>query len=202
MKSYLILIGLLFSVEAHASAIQKLKDFVNNTHALKAHFVQSVYNSKMDQTQESEGEMMFSRPGKFRWIYMKPYAQLLVGDGKKLWAYDEDLNQVTVRKLDNALGSSPAALLAGDNEIEKDFNIAEGGAKEGLEWLDASPKGKESNFQSIRMGFSGNLLSVLVLKDYFGQVTIIHFSKMEVNPKISADTFKFVPPKGTDVIGE
>jgi outer membrane lipoprotein carrier protein len=193
---------LLFSIQAHASAVEVLKDFVNRAHTLKAHFVQSVYNSKMDQTQESSGEMMFSRPGKFRWIYQKPYAQLIVGDGKKLWTYDEDLNQVTVRKLDNALGSSPAALLAGDNEIEKSFNLKDGGTKENLEWLDASPKGKESNFQEIRMGFSGKLLSVMVLKDYFGQVTIIHFTKMEVNPKIPAGTFEFSPPKGADVIGD
>ena len=193
---------LLFSADAQASATEKLKDFVNEAHALRAHFVQSVYNSKMDRTQESEGEMIFSRPGKFRWTYTKPYAQLLVGDGKKLWAYDEDLNQVTVRKLDNALGSSPAALLAGDNEIEKGFSLADAGTKEGLEWLDAVPKGKESSFQSIRMGFSGKLLSVMVLKDYFGQVTIIHFSKMELNPKFSPETFRFSPPKGADVIGE
>lgn len=189
-------------MEAHASAVEKLKDFVSSAHSLKAHFVQSVYNSKMDQTQESSGEMMFSRPGKFRWTYEKPYAQLIVGDGRKLWTYDEDLNQVTVRRLDNALGSSPAALLAGDNEIQKGFDLSEGGTKEGLEWLDAMPKGKESNFQKIRMGFSGNLLAVMVLKDYFGQVTVIHFTKMEVNPKIPAKSFEFSPPKGADVIGE
>lgn len=197
-----LLVGLLFSAHAQASALERLKDFVGRAHSLKADFVQSVYNSKMNQTQESDGEMMFSRPGKFRWRYEKPYAQLLVGDGKKLWTYDEDLNQVTVRTLDYALGSSPAALLAGDNEIEKGFDLSEGGSKEGLEWLDATPKGKEGTFQSIRMGFSGNLLAVMVLKDYFGQVTIIHFSKMEVNPEFSPDTFRFVPPKGADVIGE
>ena len=133
---------------------------------------------------------------------MKPYAQVLVGDGKKLWSYDEDLEQVTVRALDKAIGSSPAALLAGDNEIEKGFDLSEGGTKEGMEWLEASPKGKESNFQSMKLGFSGNLLAVMVLKDYFGQVTIIHFSKMEVNPRISPDAFRFTPPKGVDVIGE
>lgn len=202
MIRLLLLAVLLFSAGAHASAIDALRAFVDRTHSLKAHFVQSVYNSKMDKTQESSGEMMFSRPGKFRWIYQKPYAQVLVGDGKKLWAYDEDLNQVTVRKLGAALGSSPAALLAGDNEIEKGFNLSAGAANEGLEWLDASPKGKESNFQSIKLGFSGDLLSVMVLKDYFGQVTIIHFSKMEVNPKIPPNAFTFVPPKGADVIGE
>ena len=193
---------MLLSLDAHASAIQKLHDFVSRTHALSAHFVQSVYNGKMEQAQESEGDMMFSRPGKFRWIYRKPYAQLLVGDGKKLWAYDEDLEQVTVRKLDNAIGSSPAALLAGNNEIESGFNLIDAGQKDGMDWLEASPKGKESNFQNIKMGFSGNLLAVMVLKDYFGQVTVIHFSNMKVNPKLPADAFRFSPPKGVDVIGE
>ena len=202
MKNLAILFGLLFSLNAHADAVQMLKDFVNRTHSLKAHFVQSVYNSRMEQAQQSEGDMMFFRPGKFRWLYKKPYAQLLVGDGKKLWAYDEDLEQVTVRKLDSAIGSSPAALLAGNNEIEKGFNLTDAGEKEGLEWLEAMPKGKESNFQNIRMGFSGKLLAVMVLKDYFGQVTIIHFSHMEVNPKLPDDSFRFTPPKGVDVIGE
>lgn len=197
-----ILATLLFSMDAHASAIEKLKDFVSHTHTLKAHFVQSVYNSKMDQTQNAEGEMMFSRPGKFRWVYEKPYAQEIVGDGVKLWVYDEDLAQVTVRKLDKAIGSSPAALLAGDNAIEKAFDLHDTGMKEGLEWLDASPKSRESNFQNMRLGFAGDLLAVMVLKDYFGQVTIIHFSGMKTNPKIPADAFRFVPPKGADVIGE
>lgn len=182
--------------------MEKLKDFVSKTHTLKAHFVQSVYNGRMDQTQSAEGGMAFSRPGKFRWTYDKPYAQIIVGDGEKLWVYDEDLAQVTVRKLDDAIGSSPAALLAGDNAIGKGFDLSEGGMKEGMEWLDASPKSRESSFRSLRLGFSGNLLAVMVLKDYFGQVTIIHFSEMEVNPKISPDVFRFVPPKGADVIGE
>ena len=152
MRYCAMVVGLLLSLDAHASAIQKLHDFVSRTHALSAHFVQSVYNGKMEQAQESEGDMMFSRPGKFRWIYRKPYAQLLVGDGKKLWAYDEDLEQVTVRKLDNAIGSSPAALLAGNNEIESGFNLIDAGQKDGMDWLEASPKGKESNFQNIKNG--------------------------------------------------
>ncbi len=198
----ILLAALLFSAGAHASAVDRLSIFVKATHTLKAHFVQSVYNSKMDQTQNAEGEMMFSRPGKFRWVYDKPYAQILVGDGEKLWVYDEDLEQVTVRKLDQAIGSSPAALLAGDNEIEKAFILSDGGTREGLEWVEASPKGKESNFQSLKLGFSGKLLSVMVLKDYFGQVTIIHFSDMKLNPSIPASTFHFTPPKGADVIGE
>ena len=192
----------LFASGAQAAAIDRLNEFVKGAHSLKAHFVQSVYNSKMDQTQNAEGEMMFSRPGKFRWIYDKPYAQILVGDGEKLWVYDEDLEQVTVRKLDKAIGSSPAALLAGDNEIGKAFNLSDGGVKEGLEWVEATPKGKESNFQNLKLGFSGNLLYVMVLKDYFGQVTIIHFSQMKLNPEIPASTFHFSPPKGADVIGE
>ncbi|NNM83250.1 MAG: outer membrane lipoprotein chaperone LolA [Burkholderiales bacterium] len=198
----ILLAALLFSLEAHASAVDRLNEFVKATHTLKAHFVQSVYNSKMDQTQNAEGEMMFSRPGKFRWVYDKPYAQILVGDGEKLWTYDEDLEQVTVRKLDRAIGSSPAALLAGDNEIGKAFVLSDGGTKEGMEWVEASPKGKESNFQSLKLGFSGKFLSVMVLKDYFGQVTIIHFSDMKLNPVIPASTFHFTPPKGADVIGE
>ena len=146
--------------------------------------------------------MQFARPGRFRWEYDKPYEQTIVGDGSRLWIYDKDLNQVTVRKLDKALGSSPVALLSGSNEIDKNYNLTNIGNQEGLDWLEAVPKSKENAFERIRLGFNQANLEAMELRDQFGQVTMIKFSSIERNPRFSADTFKFVPPKGADVITE
>ncbi len=198
----LLLFSLFLSFSARASSLDKLKNFIQQTHSAKAHFTQSVFNKSSKPGQESSGTMQFMRPGKFRWTYEKPYEQLIVGDGVKLWVFDAELNQVTVRKLDQAIGSSPAALLAGNNEIEKFFTLKDVGVKEGLEWLEATPKGNESTFESVRMGFGSDGLQVMELHDNFGQVTLIRFSAIERNPKAVADLFKFVPPKGADVIGE
>ena len=196
----LVLFSLSFS--ARASSLDKLKIFIQQTHSAKAHFIQIVYTKNARPTQEASGTMQFLRPGKFRWTYEKPYEQLIVGDGVKLWVFDAELNQVTVRKLDQAIGSSPAALLAGNNEIEKFFNLKDVGLKDGMEWLEATPKGNESTFESVRMGFGPAGLQVMELHDNFGQITLIRFSAIERNPKAVADLFKFVPPKGADVIGE
>ncbi len=187
---------------ANASSVDSLRAFVRETQTARAHFEQTVLDRNGRNTSQASGVMAFSRPGKFRWTYDKPYAQLIVGDGSKLWIYDKDLNQVTVRKLDEALGSSPAALLAGNNEIERFFNLSDVGSRDGLEWLEAAPKSSDTLFAAVRMGFSGAVLKQMELKDSFGQTTIIRFDKLERNPKLPADQFKFAPPKGADVIGE
>jgi outer membrane lipoprotein carrier protein len=185
-----------------ASAVDKLKSFVQGTQTARAKFTQTVADRSGHVVQEASGTMQFSRPGRFRWVYDKPYEQLIVGDGEKLWVYDVELNQVTVKKLDEALGASPAALLAGNNEIEKNFKLTEAGSKDGLEWLDATPKGKDNSFEAVHMGFGPHGLQVMELHDNFGQTTVINFSGLERNPKLNADQFKFAPPKGADVIGE
>jgi outer membrane lipoprotein carrier protein len=194
---------LLFALSpAHAGSIDSLRAFVRETQTARAQFSQTVLDRNGRATSLASGVMAFSRPGKFRWTYDKPYAQLIVGDGAKLWIFDKDLNQVTVRKLDEALGSSPAALLAGNNEIERFFNLSEAGSRDGLEWLEAAPKSSDTLFAAVRMGFEGATLMQMELKDSFGQTTIIRFKKLERNPKLPADQFKFAPPKGADVIGE
>lgn len=187
---------------AHATSVDSLRAFVRESQTARAHFTQSVIDRNGRSVSQASGVMAFSRPGKFRWTYDKPYEQLIVGDGVKLWIFDKDLNQVTVRKLDEALGSSPAALLAGNNEIEKFFALSEAGSRDGLNWLEASPKSKDTLFAAVRMGFAGNTLKQMELKDSFGQTTVIRFDKLERNPKLPADQFKFAPPKGADVIGE
>ena len=185
-----------------AGGIDRLHEFVDGAKSLRAQFSQSVVDRGGKVTNESGGVMQFSRPGKFRWEYKKPYPQLIVGDGQKLWIWDNDLNQVTVKRLTESLGSSPAALLAGSNEIERSFTLVDGGSSEGVEWLQAKPKDKDTTFESIRMGFSEAGLQVMELVDNFGQKTIIRFTKVEKNPKLAADQFKFTPPKGADVVGD
>lgn len=187
---------------AHAGSVDSLRAFVRESQTARAQFSQTVLDRNGRATSLASGVMAFSRPGKFRWTYEKPYAQLIVGDGAKLWIYDKDLNQVTVRKLDEALGSSPAALLAGNNEIERFFNLTDAGSRDGLEWLDAAPKSSDTMFAAVRMGFAGASLKQMELKDSFGQTTIIRFDKLERNPKLPADQFRFAPPQGADVIGE
>jgi len=191
---------------AHAGAIDKLHRFLESTETMRADFSQIVVAKNGKKPQQSSGVMMFSRPGKFRWQIEKPYAQLLVGDGEKVWIYDPDLRQVTVMKVDAALGSRPAALLVGEgggkSTLEKNFTLREAGEREGLEWLDAIPKTPDSGFEKLQLGFSGNDLKAMELFDNFGQTTSLFFSHLERNPSLAATQFRFTPPAGVDVIGE
>lgn len=204
MLKELCVAALLFTAfDAHAGAIEKLQIFVAATHSAQANFTQEVADRNGKRIQSASGTMQFERPGKFRWIYKKPYEQLIVGDGKKFWMYDTDLNQVTVKKLDAALGSSPAALLSGSNEIERDFALKDIDDRDGLEWLQATPKSAETTFQKILMAFNAKSeLVVMELHDAFGHHTVLRFSGLKNNPSFGAQQFKFVPPKGADVLGE
>ena len=202
-KLAVIVLGLnVYLGNAVAGGIDRLREFVDGAKTLRAQFSQTVLDRAGKVTNESSGTMQFSRPGKFRWEYRKPYPQLIVGDGQKLWIWDNDLNQVTVKKLSDSLGSSPAALLAGNNEIERSFTLIDGGDRDGLDWLQAQPKDRDTTFESIRMGFGDAGLQVMELIDSFGQKTIIRFAKVEKNLKLNAGLFKFTPPKDADVVGE
>jgi outer membrane lipoprotein carrier protein len=201
MKKILLLLCLFPGVVA-ASGTEALKTFLGQTQSVKARFAQMVLDRNLKPLQQAQGVMQFSRPGKFRWDYTKPYEQTIVGDGSQLWIYDKDLNQVTVRKLDRALGSSPAALLAGRNDLERDFTLSDSGSKDGIDWLDAVPKNRDTAFERVRMGFSKSGLAAMELRDQFGQITVITFADIERNPQIPAEVFRFTPPKGADVISE
>ena len=185
---------------AHAASIDTLKAILQQTTSGKARFAQIVVDKNLKQLQQATGTMQFVRPGRFRWEYDKPYEQTIVGDGAKLWIYDKDLNQVTVRKLDKALGGSPAALLSGSNEIEKVYDLTNLGNQEGLDWLEAVPKSKDTSFERIRLGFGQSGLEAMELRDQFGQTTVIKFAGVERNPRIAPEVFRFTPPKGADVI--
>ncbi len=201
MFKLFICVFLLFPLSVQAAAIEKLKSFIAATHSAQANFSQEVLDQNGKRMQNASGVMQFQRPGKFRWTYQKPYEQIIVGDGAKFWLYDKDLNQVTVKKLDAALGSSPAALLAGSNEIERGFVLKEAGSRDGLEWLQAAPKAQDSSFSAVMMGFDADAgLVAMELNDTFGHKTVLRFSAMQRNPKLSAQQFQFTPPAGADVI--
>jgi chaperone LolA len=201
-----ILVALLLFIApfgAHAGGIEKLKAFIAATHSAQANFTQVVLDQNGKRMQSAVGVMQFVRPGKFRWSYQKPYEQIIVGDGEKFWLYDVDLNQVTVKKLDAALGSSPAALLSGSNEIERGFALKESGSRDGLDWLQAIPKAQDSSFDGISMAFDAQAdLSIMELNDAFGHKTVLRFSDLKRNPQLPPSLFKFTPPKGADVLGE
>ena len=187
---------------ARAGAIDRLHGFLENTKTLRASFAQIVVARNGKRPQQASGVMLISRPGKFRWQIEKPYAQLLVGDGEKIWIHDPDLRQVTVKKMSAALGSTPAALLVGSNALEKDFSLRELGERDGMEWLEATPKSPDSGFEKLHLGFAGNDLKAMELFDNFGQTTSLAFTNIERNPSLAASNFRFTPPAGADVISD
>jgi outer membrane lipoprotein carrier protein len=186
---------------ALASGIDQLRAFVDGARTGKATFRQVVTAKSGRVPQASSGTFAFARPGKFRWSYDKPYAQLLVGDGDKLWIYDRDLNQVVVKKLDRALGATPASLLAGSNAFENNFVLVDGGSADGIDFVEATPKSPDTGFDQIRIGFKDSLPRTMEMHDTFGQVTQLTFDAFERNPAIDAAAFRFTPPPGADVIG-
>jgi outer membrane lipoprotein carrier protein len=201
LKSLLLAGALALTGAAHASALEQFKSFVAGTKAARGEFTQQ--QLKKSATSKvapiSTGTFLFARPGKFIWTYVKPYEQLLQADGDQLYIYDKDLNQVTVKKLGNALGSSPAAILFGSNDLDKNFTLSEAGARGGLEWLNAVPKAKDSTFEQISIGLRNGTPETMELRDAFGQTSVIAFKKFEKNPPLGAQQFKFVMPKGADV---
>jgi outer membrane lipoprotein carrier protein len=201
-SAFVLFLGGLLAFPVHAGPIEKMREFIQQTRSARAVFTQTVADSSGQISQKSSGTVQFQRPGKFRWTYSKPYEQLIVGDGETLWIYDKDLNQVTQRKLDKALGSSPAALLAGADDIEKYFSLNAIGKKGKLDWLEVRPYDEDSLFDKVRMGFNKNTLEIMELFDHFGQKTTILLSRLERNPVTPADTYTFTIPDGADVVTE
>ncbi|PUA19641.1 outer membrane lipoprotein chaperone LolA [Glaciimonas sp. PCH181] len=189
---------------ASASALEQFKSFVSSTQSAKGEFTQQLVKTdsganKAKVSAPSSGTFIFARPGKFIWTYVKPYEQVLQADGDKLYIYDKDLNQVTTKKLGNALGSSPAAILFGSNDLEKNFTLKEGQTKDGLEWLEVTPKAKDTTFDQIGIGLRNGLPEAMELRDSFGQVSLLSFKNFVKNPPAPSGGFKFVVPKGADV---
>ena len=193
---------LFIPLAVNAASIDRYREFLDGTRSARASFEQKVFDRNGQAVQQTKGSFVFQRPGKFRWVYDKPADQVIVGDGKRVWIYDRQLNQVTVRKMEAALGSTPAALLAGGTDVEKAFILSDGGEKDGLEWLLAKPRQAEAGFESVRMGFNAQGLQAMELKDQFGQTTLLRFSHLQRNPKVDPQSFRFDPPKGADVLGD
>lgn len=185
-----------------AGAVDRLHQFLATTKTLQADFSQLVVTRGGRKPQESSGVVSISRPGKLRWDIRKPYPQLVVSDGEKVWIHDSELQQVTVRQVGKAIGGSPAALLSGSNDLERNFTLSEAGEREGMLWVEAVPKSGDSGFERVRIGFAGNDLKAMELQDSFGQTTLIRFSALERNPPLPAASFRFVPPAGVDIVGE
>jgi outer membrane lipoprotein carrier protein len=195
--------------QAFASGTEQLKAFVSQVHAARGTFVQQEVKAPSKAASQSNapktggtssGTFVFARPGKFIWSYEKPYSQVLQADGDKLYVYDKDLNQVTVRPLGGSLGASPAAILFGSNDLEKNFTLRDAGVKGGIDWLELTPKAKDTQFETVGIGFKDGNLEAMELHDVFGNVTLLTFSNMQKNPPLKSDQFKFAVPKGADVI--
>jgi len=184
---------------ASADPVETLRGFVRDVKSGRATFTQTVTSPDGAKKKTSSGSFEFARPNRFRFAYAKPFEQTIVGDGEKVWIYDADLNQVSSRKLGQALGATPAALLAGGG-LERDFDLSPLPAKDGLDWAEAKPKAKDGAFQSVRVGFQGSTLAALEIVDSFGQRSLLRFSAFAANVAIPAEMFRFTVPAGADVI--
>jgi len=200
-----VLITLFLAVANVANAgtgAERLESFFSDVTAVRADFIQQVVGVEKKVLQETSGQMLLLRPGRFRWDYKKPYEQQIVSNGKKVWLYDIDLEQVTVKTLDGVLGSTPALLLSSDTPIAENFTVRELGEQQNLQWVELMPVQKESGFEKLVLGFDETNLVNMELHDAFGQLTRLRFSKVERNPVIDPVQFDFIPPQNVDVIGE
>jgi outer membrane lipoprotein carrier protein len=184
------------------NALERMHAFLKDVHSLTADFTQVVLDPNMQQVRKSVGTLEIKRPNRFRWDYATPNKEIIVADGKRVWIYDVELQQVTVKPLSGTLAASPAVLLSGSNDVEKSFSIKDLGEDEGLQWVGLSPKIKDTDFDSVKMGFKGNEISIMELKDALGNLTRITFSHLVLNPTIPDKLFQFTPPAGADVIGD
>jgi outer membrane lipoprotein carrier protein len=199
VKTTLGALALLAASMAHADAVGTLREFVRDAKTGTALFSQTVISPDGAKKKTSSGNFEFSRPNRFRFMYTKPFEQAIVADGQKVWIYDADLNQASSRKMTQALGATPAALLAGGN-LEKDFELKALPDRDGLSWVQALPKIKESGFESIQIGFKEKTLAAINIVDSFGQRSNLLFSELVTNGTVNPEHFRFTPPKGADVI--
>jgi len=199
MSKLLAIAALLLAGAARADSVDLLRDFAQNVKSGRAAFTQTVTSVDGAKKKDSSGQFEFVRPNRFRFTYAKPFEQQIVADGQKVWLYDVDLNQVTVRPMTQAIGATPAALLAGST-LDKEFELKALPASDGLEWVQAAPRVKDGPIQSLRVGFKGSVLAALEIVDAFGQRSMLRFTALEQNVKLADETFRFTPPKGADVI--
>lgn len=202
----LLLAGLLslsvWSVQAEEDAISRLHQFVSEVSTFQAEFTQTIIDADGNIIEEAGGAFLLSRPGKFRWDYVTPYAQQIVADGQRIWFYDEDLEQITVKNQDEALADTPAGLLSGKSMPEDAYHMTVIDKADDLHWVELTPRDDESNYQRVQLGFDQTGLQQMSMIDAFDQQTILQFTEVKINPTIDASRFKFTPPAGVDVIGD
>lgn len=200
MKKHLLAAALaVLAGAAQADAVDQLRDFVREVKSGKAAFTQTVTSADGTKKKTSSGSFEFARPNRFRFAYAKPFEQLIVADGAKVWIFDADLNQASSRKLSQALGSTPAALLAGSS-LEPDFSLSPQPSSGGLDWALAVPKATDGSFKSLRVGFKGKELAAVEIVDNFGQRSLLQFSNFVANAPVAEQQFRFTPPAGADVV--
>jgi len=188
--------------QAETTGAQKLNQFVQTVDTFQAHFEQTVIDPEGKVMEQAQGEFLLARPGKFRWDYETPYPQKIVADGKNIWFYDVDLEQITVKPQQEALAETPATLLSGELVPEDKYAINNLPSDDGLVWVELTPKEAESNFQAVTLAFDGDSLKQMIMRDSFDQRTRLTFTQVIENPSFKHDMFKFTPPTGVDVVGE
>ena len=199
VRSILLLAALALSLTAQAEDF--IADYFAGLETFQASFTQHVVDSTGAEMQNSDGTVWIERPGRFRWDYVTPFRQELVANGKKLWTYDADLEQATVRPVDEALSSTPAMLLSGYRPVSEVMDWKAIGTEGGLQWYELKPKKADASVETVRIAFQVDELSVIEVVDSFGNNTRIRFSDIRKNQPIDAKRFTFTPPPGTDVIG-
>ena len=199
LRAFVLAALLAANAAAHADAVDTLREFVRDVKSGRAAFTQTVTASDGVRKKTSSGQFEFLRPNRFRFAYTKPFEQLIVADGVKVWIYDADLNQASSRRIAQALGATPAALLAGGS-LDGEFTLAPQPARDGIEWALATPKAKDGPFQSMRVGFKGKELAAVEITDSFGQRSALAFSRFEPNVSFDAERFRYTPPAGAEVV--
>lgn len=201
---YILLSLLLINRPSYAEQkpVEQLRAFLKASTSLTADFKQVLINETGDALQSSFGAFYLQRPGKFRWDYTKPFQQQIISTAGKVWFYDTDLEQVTVKKLDESIGSTPALLLSGSVSLEDNYLIEQQGHEGDMQWIKLVPKNKDSTFKYILIGLDKGALSGMELNDNFGQLTRVYFSNIKLNPTIKPSIFEFQAPKGVDVFAE
>jgi outer membrane lipoprotein carrier protein len=207
MKRLLASTVVFLAAAAHADGLTALENFVKNARSGRADFTQVVSaparQGEAARTKTSTGQFEFVRPNRFRFEYRKPFAQTIVADGQTVWLYDVDLNQVTARKQAQLLGSTPAALIAASPDLStlrRDYDLQNAPDRDGLQWVQATPKQKDGQLSSVKVGFRSGDLAALEILDGFGQLSVMKFDKVQLNVQLPAGAFDFKPPQGADVV--
>lgn len=191
-----------FTLSAADSASAKLNTFVKNVVTYKANFQQTVLDQQGNVMEKAQGEFVLERPGKFRWDYQEPFPQHIVADGQRIWFYDVDLEQVTVKSQQEALTDTPATLLSGNSLPTDKYIVTDVPSEDGMFWVELVPRNVDSSFQTIALAFDQFGLRTMIMKDSFDQRTRLVFSQAQENPVLAKDTFVFTPAPGVDVVGD